>query len=80
MIRNNLFLKSFVRGFQAFGMHVTTVVNFVLLLIVYFVGIGLTSLFGKAARKRFMELNPQSETYWTELKLSYKKEDYKKMF
>ena len=61
-------------------MHVSTVVNFILLLIVYFVGIGLTSLFGKAARKRFLELNPETKTYWTDLRISYRKEDYKKMF
>ena len=80
MGNGKIFLKSYARGFQTFGLHVSTVVNFVLLLIVYFVGIGLTSLFGKAARKKFLDLNPESKTYWTELKLSYKEEDYKKMF
>ena len=50
---------------------VSAIVNFVLLLIVYFIGIGIVSVFAKLFRKHFLELKKQSKkTNWQEHKVT----------
>lgn len=62
----NLFVKGFAAGFKNFGHNITNVVNFVLLFLVYFIGVGSTSLASKLSKKRFLDLKQKGETYWKE--------------
>lgn len=72
------FFKGFWEGFKDFSLAITTVTNFILLFVTYFVGIGLTSIFMKIFGKKFIDLKLKKEgSYWidrkigTELKESY---------
>ena len=49
-------IKKAWHGFRKFGLFMASVVNFVLLLIVYIIGVGLTALIGKLFRKSFLDL------------------------
>jgi len=71
MAKLKYFFKGFVNGQKSFGENIARVVNSILLTIVYFVGFGLTSIFGKIFKKDFLELsiNKEKETYWKELNL-----------
>ncbi len=64
--------SGFTKGFQDFGYHVTNVVNFILLFIVYFVGIGPTSIVMKLKKKEFLDLRSfkKKETYWVDNKIT----------
>jgi len=60
------FLKGVKRGFSEYGLFITGIVNYVLLSLVYFLGVGLTAVLAKASGKHFMKLkrNPKASTYW----------------
>lgn len=76
------FLKYFKKGMEEFGHTIAIVINSILLSIVYFVGIGITSLIAKLIGKRFLEeeLN-DSKTYWENLNLGRNKlEAYYRQF
>jgi large-conductance mechanosensitive channel len=64
MEKIKLFFKGFHEGFKSFGLVISTIVNFLLLMIVYFVGVGLTSVFGKAFKKEFLDMKKRNKTYW----------------
>lgn len=57
----NDFFRGFKEGQKAFGETIITLVNFVLLSLVYFVGVGLTSIALKLFNYKF--LNTQIEAY-----------------
>jgi len=63
------FIKKIRHGLAFFGDCVALVVNSVLLLTVYVIGVGLTSLFARCAGKNFLTLkiDPGSTTYWLEI-------------
>ncbi len=65
------FVKGFKQGMQAFGYTISVLVNTLLLLVVYFVGVGIVALFTKLFRKKLLYLKPDknAKTYWTELGL-----------
>lgn len=69
MKNENLFVKGFVAGFRNFGYNITNVVNFVLLLLVYFIGVGSTSLIARVSKKKFLDLEQKGKTYWKERNL-----------
>lgn len=69
MKNENLFVKGFKLGFKNFGHNVTKIVNFILLVPVYFIGVGLTSIIAKLSKKKFLDLNMKGKTYWKEKKL-----------
>jgi len=72
-----IFLKGVTRGQREFGESITVIINSVLLSIVYFVGIGFTSIFAKISGKHFLDLKTKKQkTYWEELNLN--KEDIEK--
>ncbi len=73
MKKENLFVKGFKEGFKDFGHNVTNVVNFILLLPVYFIGIGITSLGAKILGKKFLELKQRGRTYWKKRNLGKQK-------
>ena len=66
------FLKGLKKGFKKFGENTAVIVNFILLSLVYFVGVGITSLFAKIFNKHFLELkiDKSKDSYWEELNLT----------
>ena len=66
MVPNKSFFSGVREGFTFFGECITTLVNSILLAIVYLIGVGLTSLVSRLFRKSFIDLGlkPKSESYW----------------
>lgn len=83
-LNNNVYIKSFGSGAQAFAHSVTNAVNLVLLAFVYFFGIGMTKLFALIFKKRFLGLeiiDAKKKSYWVDSQdAEYKTEDFYKMF
>ena len=80
-------LKEFINGFKdgikSFGENISLIVNSLLLSIVYFIGVGITSLFARIIKKRFLEtkISSDAKTYWGDLNLRKKKlREYYKQF
>ena len=69
-----LFWKGLKEGFHSFGTTINTIINTLLLLVIYLVGVGLTSLFAKLVRKHFLEmiLSKNRLSYWSDLNLKKK--------
>jgi len=70
-------------GQKEFGEDVAFLVNLALTGVVYFIGVGLTSLFAKLGGKKFLTLAPDADaqTYWEDLNLDKKeKEAYYRQF
>ena len=77
------FVGSFFKGSKNFGENISIIVNSILLSFVYFVGVGLTSIFAKIFKKSFLELKTEkeNETYWSELNLTKNSmEEYYRQF
>ena len=70
------FFIGFGNGFKEFGSYITNFINFILLSIVYFTVIGLTSIIGKLFRKRFL---PIKNSAWFDINKK-NKEDFDKPF
>ena len=49
------FFNGFKKGMKCFSDNISTVINFLLLSIVYFIGIGLTSITAKIFGKHFLD-------------------------
>lgn len=75
-------LRGLKEGMQEFGESIGTLINSVLLLVVYFIGVGVTAIAAKIAGKRFMQLKTEnSETYWQDLGLKKRPlEEYYRQF
>ena len=77
------FFKGVQKGFKEFGTNISIIINSFLLAIVYFIGVGITSLFAKLIRKHFldMKLSRIKKTYWSELNLEKQPiEEYYRQF
>ena len=77
------FAGSFFKRSKNFGENISIIVNSILLSFVYFVGVGLTSIFAKIFKKSFLELKTEkeNETYWSELNLTKNSmEEYYRQF
>ena len=77
------FIKGLWKGQKLFGEVIAGLINFVLLSIVYILGVGGTAIVAKISKKRFLDINldKSKKTYWQELNLGKKeKEDYYKQF
>lgn len=75
--------KSVWALFKAFGEKVASVVNFILLIPVYFLGVGLTKFFARISGAEVLTIqqNKESKTYWKEYDCKTEtKEKYKRMF
>ena len=69
----NNFFFGFKRGMHGFGQIIAGIINSILLLIVYFLGLGFTSIVAKLFKKRFIQKKFQNcNTYWTDLNLKDK--------
>lgn len=56
--------KKLKQGFLFIGETVQKVINFILLFLVYFIGVGITSLIGKLSRKSFLFIFGDKNSYW----------------
>lgn len=77
------FFSGFKEGQKQFGETIAIIINSILLSLVYFIGIGLTSIISKILRKNFLDMgiNKTGSTYWQKLNLSKKpKEEYYRQF
>ena len=70
MEKLKLLFKGFIEGFHEFGFTVSTILNFVLLSIVFIFGIGLVSIYTKLTNKKVLPLKAeiQENSYWTNKK------------
>ena len=77
-----MFFIGLRRGIKSFGDGIAVIVNSVLLLVVYIIGVGLTSIIAKASGKRFLDMKTNNEkTYWSDLDLKTKsREEYYRQF
>jgi hypothetical protein len=59
------------KGFEIYGKTIATVINSILLTLVYILGIGITSILAKITGKNFLEIevNRTQKTYWSKLNL-----------
>jgi len=74
MIRE--FFVGFRKGFKEFGHFVSSIVNFILLLPVYVIGIGLVSVVSKLFRKEFLDLGKKKKkSYWLDNRIGKKKKE-----
>jgi len=65
------FFSGIKAGFTGFSKIITAVVNFFLLLLVYIVGVGLTSIFSKISKREILDQKLHNEkTYWSDLNLT----------
>ncbi len=71
------FLAGFKSGFGSFSKTVTIIINTALLLAVYLLGVGLTSVAAKLVGKRFFGTSPKA-TYWHPT--AKRKEEYYRQF
>ena len=68
----NLFWHEFKNGMKLFGDTLAAIVNSFLLLIVYIVGVGITSIVAKISNKHFLQKNLEEESYWDNLDINEK--------
>ena len=75
-------LKKILKPLEFLGKIISSMVNFILLSIVYFLGIGLTSIIAKIFNKKFLDLKKENKkTYWEEKEMSDKEfQDYFRQF
>ena len=81
--KRNVHLSALLEGFKGFSGIFTNIVNFLLLSIVYFVGIGPTSIVARIFGKRFLVLKKDRsrDSYWEDYNLGKKeKESYYRQF
>jgi len=60
----------FMEGSKMFGELISAIVNLLLLTFVYFIGVGLTSIFARVFGKKFIDENVTQNSYWEELNLT----------
>ena len=66
------FFKGFQKGIKKFSDNISTIINFLLLSIVYLIGVGLTSITAKIFGKHFLDTKKKKDSYWHNLKLKNK--------
>lgn len=76
------FCKGLKEGFEIVGKMIANIINTVLLLVIYFVGIGLAALFVKLAGQDLMPLeNKDAKSYYSEKNIEKGKiDDYYNQF
>ena len=78
--RSAVILGKLISGFQSVSSTMTKVVNFILLSITYFIGIGSIWIISNITKKYFLNLNPKKNTdsYWQKSNMG--KEDKKSYY
>lgn len=74
------FLVGFRKGMHAFGENIGLIINSALLMLVYFTGVGITSIAAKLSGKHFLEMQMNEDTYWSEPNLKKSVESYYRQF
>lgn len=75
------FFKGFVAGFKHFGQGITNIVNFILTLVIYIIGVGLTSIVAKAFGKHFLSLRKTNKkSAWSAKNSHPKPDDFYRQF
>jgi lauroyl/myristoyl acyltransferase len=76
------YLISFKTGFQKFSHLIADLVNLILLAVVYFIGIGITSMVAKITGKHFLKLKKKDvNSYWIDCQPAGKElDDYYRQF
>ncbi len=75
------FSGGFRNGMHNFGENICLIINSALLFLVYFTGVGITSIAAKLSGKHFLDMQPKEDTYWSELNLKKKPaESYYRQF
>lgn len=77
------FLVGFKFGFKNFSHSISSVVNLILLSVVYFIGVGLTLIMAKLFKKKFLDtsIEKKYKTYWSSLNLGKRPlKDYYRQF
>jgi hypothetical protein len=71
------FFKGMKEGQKKFGDNISVIVNTILLSIVYFLGVGLTSIVARLFGVKFLETktNPEVKTYYETMENQDKKEE-----
>jgi hypothetical protein len=64
----NDFFPGWKAGMHFFGILMNTLINTILLLIVYIVGVGITAIVAKIVGKTFLDTK-KKDSYWSELHL-----------
>jgi len=59
-------MKSIIKGMHNFANNINIFVSSVLLLVVYFVGVGITSILAKLVGKHFFDTDKKN-SYWCDL-------------
>jgi len=73
--------KKILKPLEALSKIISSLINFILLSFVYFVGIGLTSVIAKISNKKFLILKKENkDSYWEDKEVSNKFEDYFRQF
>ncbi|MBI4016895.1 MAG: hypothetical protein HY363_04340 [Candidatus Aenigmarchaeota archaeon] len=76
----NIFLTIFDK-FKTFGMFVSSIINYILLLVVYTVGVGITWIFVRISGKKLLVYdNKEQKTFWQQTENSHLIEKAKRMF
>lgn len=57
-------------GSKMFGELISAIINLLLLTFVYFIGVGLTSIFARLFGKKFIDNKTTQNSYWEELNLT----------
>ena len=65
------FFEDFKGGQKAFGENIAAIINSILLTVVFFIGVGSTSIIAKIFNKHFLSLetDEKAKTYWEKLNL-----------
>lgn len=75
------FFNSIIKGFKEFGYDITTIINFVLSLFVYILGIGLVSIIAKITGKHFLDLKFKSkDSLWVKRTPVKTRDEYYRQF
>ena len=76
-------MLGFKKGYKEFNQNIIAIVNSTLLSIVYLIGVGITSIISKIARKRFLDVSISKDktSYWENLDLRKEAiEKYRRQF
>lgn len=80
--KTRLFLDGFRHGFKSFGMIVTNIVNTVLLLLIYFVGVGFAALITRITSQKLMSVEKKKTNSYYKVNKTEKQniEDFYKQY
>lgn len=77
------FFRGFKRGMSDFSHGIAEIVNSTLLSVVYFLGVGITSVIGKIAGKSFLDTRKNTEekaSYWESIDLKKPLKEFYRQF